>query len=199
LQDALDDPEGSKIVLVSVPLNPAQPQTALQYWSTLCDGSTSVCAPVDPAAGPEFEAMLENQASGTCLSPEPGTTSYTPLPNSPAAPCFSSEGVDVGLDFGGFNIPFLGLQVGAQYSANPAQALTGGLLKGYLPETAAMNAIIPPDIAVIGGDSLHDHLLNGSAPGGPACPGDDRDPLVDGTQGWWLYLNFTAEPVTLSL
>ena len=88
---------------------------------TLPVGS-EVCSP--GAAAPQT-TTYQNQSSGVCLSPVPGTTgpnnggSYSPAVLSPAAPCAKSASTSISFPFGSLSIPLEAVQVGARVCRRP--------------------------------------------------------------------------------
>jgi hypothetical protein len=84
---------------------------------------------------------------------------------------------DFSIGIAGAQLRFSHTQFGAQYLGDPASRLVTGLVRGFLPEAAAM-------AIVIGGTTpLSDNLR-----------AIDRD-VLDGVTGWWFYFAFVAEPV----
>jgi hypothetical protein len=148
----------------------------------------------EPAQGLDL-LVFENDSTATCLASLPGTTDhpYDPPVGPTPAPCFVTVTFD--LRWAPFPVPIImeDAQIAATYSGSPPTRLINGLVRGFVSEMQADAAILPESFPVIGGQPLSVAL-----PGGRGnCAGhDDRDLGPDGvTRGWWLYLNFTAEPV----
>lgn len=131
---------------------------------------------------------------GTCLGPVAGTTSgYSPAVPVPGAPCFTAASRTVTIDFGGVPLTLIDAQSAAQFVLAPPQsvtALTAGLLRGFLTESAADAILIPADIPIVGGRPLSSLLRGGT---GSCASGDDRDVHL-GATGWWFYFEFNAQP-----
>ncbi len=128
---------------------------------------------------------------GPCLEAEPGTTSgYSPPVPAPAAPCLASRLIPASFDIAGASVPLEGGRLAATVVAGSPQSMTTGLLRGFLPEAVADTILIDFGIGSI--------PLSALLPGGTGCcaAGDDRD-LVEGVMGWWFYLEFTAEEISL--
>lgn len=102
-----------------------------------CEGDTSATV----------ETTYSNAGAGlTCLDPFPGTfgannrTPYSPAIVPAAGPCLISGPVDFTFRFGStfvIPIPLRGLQMAAQYVGDPATGLIKGIVRGFLPESAA--------------------------------------------------------------
>jgi len=141
-----------------------------------------------------FEPVAYLNGGGTCLGTVPGTVRpYSPPVTVPAAPCFTTEPYDALLNLLGLEFVLEATQIAATYVGEPAGELTDGLLRGFLDQASADLIVFPPDVPVVGGQSLGS-LLRGGA--GNCASGSDRDLGPDGqTPGWWMYFNFTAVEV----
>ena len=141
--------------------------------------------------------VYTNQVVETCLAVVPGTTSgYTPETTSSTAPCFSSETLDFLFVLGGAPVFLEDVTIGATYAGELAGSLFNGLMRGFLRETEADDTHFPASIPILGGLPVSAVLPGGT---GNCASGDDRDLGPDGeTWGWWLYLNFSAEPVPVA-
>jgi hypothetical protein len=150
---------------------------------TLCDQ--------DPLTDPVVTSY-DSQDAGTCLVPEPGTTSgYRPAVPEPGAPCFVNQPATLTIDLGGVEVPLQQAQVAATWVGDPPTAVTGGLLRGFLSETVADTLLLPEELPIVGGQPLSLLLPGGT---GNCAAGDDRDVLGEET-GWWFYLEVTADEV----
>ncbi|HKU39672.1 MAG TPA: hypothetical protein VJR89_16040, partial [Polyangiales bacterium] len=123
----------------------------------------------------------------SCLAPLPGSTSgYQPAIGRAQAPCFVSETAsDLRVDLGGVALDVTSARVGATY----AGALRG-LIFGFVTQQAAMRAVLPRDTAgLLAGTPLSRYVRR-----------QDYDlPTSPNMQdGFWLYLEFVAEPVVLT-
>ena len=163
--------------------------------SGLCTAPVAgtTCAP-DTAAPPAVTSYT-TQGSGLCLESLPGTTSgYLPAFHEPLAPCFATAAVTVTLDLQGAPITLSDARLGAELGPVPITQLDGGLMVGFLSETAADAILLPAGLPLVGGQPLSSLLPGGT---GNCAPGDDRD-LHDGESGWWFYLDFAAAEVPYS-
>jgi hypothetical protein len=156
----------------------AVPGAQLNMFTANCPASLS--GPCKPAAG---------LAVSWSLSPLAMTTSaYQPPVGAPSGPCFvTSNANDIIMDLGGIKIPVAAARVAATYQMQPKAALTQGLIAGFVTNAAAMAAIVPSDAGPpVGGSSLsmfvrqRDHDQAAS-------------PMMQ--DGFWMYMNFVAEPV----
>ncbi|MHC5065271.1 MAG: hypothetical protein ACYTG5_14990 [Planctomycetota bacterium] len=141
---------------------------------------------------PELRVSYSNQSAGNCLGVIGGTTDW-PV-TTPSGPCFVSDPIDLVLDINGVVIPLQEAQIAGTYvgGATPT-AITDGLVRGFLPEVVANNTFIPASIPFVGGLSLA-NLFPGGA--NNCAQVDARDTGPDGqTQGWWVYVNYTASAV----
>ncbi len=128
-----------------------------------------------------------------CLMVLPGTTSgYTPGITEPSAPCFVTAADDLSLSiFADQPLPLRDTQISATTVSTAPDNLTEGLIYGFLREEDADALLIPADIPILGGLPLSVLFPGGT---GNCAPGDDTD-MHEGFNGWWFYVNFTAENV----
>lgn len=152
-----------------------------------------------PDANPPQTSTYTNQASGTCLTPQVGTTgpdnsgSYSPALVTSAAPCFATTPVTLSFSFGLFTIPLQDLRASATFVGNPADQLIDGLLIGFLSESDANTILLPPELPLIGNQPVS-ILLPGGA--GNCAPHTAKDFGPGGQPGWYFHLNFSAHEVT---
>jgi len=125
----------------------------------------------------------------TCLDVVPGTDSgSTPPITTPGGPCFSSDKETFDLLLGGIAIHLIDGQMAATYAGSQdAPTLTSGLMRGFLSVDAAAGAVIPAEIPIVGGMSISEMLKAA-----------DKDTGPNGEEGWWFYMNFSAEEVSYS-
>jgi hypothetical protein len=150
---------------------------------------TTLSAPCTPAAGLSARWTVEQRASGECLSPLPMTTSaYSPPVAAPAAPCFvTTDAADMTIDLGGIKIQVTAARVGATYQMQPRPALTQGLIAGFVTNAAAMAAVVPSSAGPpVAGSSLSTFVRQRD---------HDQAASPNMQDGFWMYLNFVAEPV----
>ncbi|HJK93784.1 MAG TPA: DUF4215 domain-containing protein [Polyangiaceae bacterium LLY-WYZ-15_(1-7)] len=193
LQDEIDA-FTLNVVALFRPLDPTAATSPGELYTGIpCDATGCT------AAGTPVTYTATNQTSGTCLEAVPGTVAPgSTATNAPSADgmggvCFATESVDISLNFAGAPLNLIDAQVGAQYAGSE---LRTGLIRGFVTFDAAMAAQVPNPLRPGETVPLYD-LLRG---GGACRAGDDSDDLDgDGTpDGWWFYLNFTAEEVPWS-
>jgi hypothetical protein len=165
----------------------ALPGAQLVMSSAKCPTSPNV--PCKPEAGLSAIWSVELRASGECLSPLPMTTSaYQPPVSAPSAPCFvTTNANDLTMDLGGIKIQVTAARIGATYQLQPRAALTQGLIAGFVTNAAAMAAIVPSEAGPpVGGSALSTFVRQ-----------RDHDLAMSPNMqdGFWMYLNFVAEPV----
>lgn len=176
-------------VLVFRPLGQTAASSPLEVNFANCPTATSCM----PGADPSIVLTATNQATGTCLTPIPGTRQpySSPAMNSPTGPCFSSTATTVQLSLSGVQITLHDARISATYAGSPATKLVNGLMYGFLTEADANATILPTSIAVVGGKKFSEILRGGT---GNCKSGSDKD-VNNGVSGWWIYLNYAA-PVT---
>jgi len=172
---------------------------------SMCPGSSSP-PPGTPTcqvgAGTAFPFTGTNTPAGmTCFTPDPTRYSYS-APNTVTGPCFLTSEQDITVVVSGISIPLIDARVSATYAGGaPPNQLVSGVITGFLTRTAAMAAIIPVSVSLIGGDSLYQHLADNGASGSGCNSSDDgatHTPSTGGpaVDGFWFFLNFTADEVT---
>jgi len=144
-------------------------------------------------------ALMAPQAATATLSPESTCLAavadtlrpYTPSVVTPTPPCFASSNLTITVSLGGVPLTLTDAQVGATFVGNPAASLANGLIRGFIPETAANATVFPESFALLGGSPL-----SATLPGGAdnCAAHDDRD-VHNGVIGWWFYFNFPAQAV----
>jgi hypothetical protein len=91
------------------------------------------------------------------------------------------------MDLGGIKVQVTAARVSATYQGQPA-ALVKGLLAGFVTRAAAMQAILPADAGpMVAGDSLATYIRMRDY---------DQSSSPNGEDGFWMYLNFVAKPIT---
>lgn len=152
-----------------------------------CDSPLGECS--QDHSKPVIMSRAQNQESDYCLpineqrgrNPE-----YTGL-HKPSGPCFVSDYMDINITIRNITLSLTDTRVTAAYTGRPATRLSDGILVGFLSREAAEAAIVPLP-AALGDKPLIDFLKGGGACG----RGDDSDEH-NGEEGWWFYLNFTAQ------
>ncbi len=181
------------------PLNqPPLPGATIELGTGHCTAmpNAEVC---DSDGSTPGSTLYNNQSSGVCLSPLPGTTgannvgNYSPVMSTSSAPCFNTIPVDITFPFGVFTIPLQNVVGSGTYNTDPATQLQSGLLYGFLSETDANAIILPSSIPLVGGQPLSKYL-----PGGMGCCATHtaKDIGPNSQPGWYFYLNYTAHKVT---
>jgi hypothetical protein len=147
---------------------------------------------VDPASSATTAAV--QQASGTCLEAIPGTVPSGSGVAVAGAPCYATGGVDLPLSLAGVQLDLTDARVGGTFSGTTA--ITNGLARGFVSEAQANAIILPDDLPVVGGKPLSKVLPGGQ---GSCKTTDGRDLGPDGvTRGWYFYINFSGEVVSLA-
>jgi cysteine-rich repeat protein len=132
---------------------------------------------------------MATNLDSNCLDVLPDTDAgHSPAITTPAGPCFTSDEETFDLLLGGIAIHLIDGQMAATYagSADNPQ-LTNGLMRGFLSVEAAAGAIIPEQTPLFGGLSISEMLKV-----------EDKDTGPNGEDGWWFYMNFSAEKVSYS-
>jgi cysteine-rich repeat protein len=213
----VSEPDGSgryetNIVLVFRPVLPAAPSTTLDILDVgmmgCMAGSPTSCMLAAPSTEPPNRA--NNMQSGTCFTPtaadvntRTGTpAAYSPTANSATGPCFASDETTYPVSVSGTIIPLTHARISGTYSGSPPNALMSGTIIGFLSEAQARSTNLPESLPVVGGMPFITVLQAGGADGsacnvdgGPAEDDRDADPDSPSTQGFWFFLNFTAEQV----
>jgi hypothetical protein len=167
------------------------PLTTLKLVDANCTPDSN--QPCVPSANPGLAASwtIENRTTGHCLEPIPNSTSnYKPPMTVPAAPCFlTSTDSNLVVNLGGMTIAFAAARVSATYRGDPPEQLVDGLIAGFVTNTAATRAVLPPDLGSAAGTPISDYIVKA-----------DRDLSTSptGEDGFWMYLNFVATPITLA-
>ena len=200
IQDAIqadgDDPPDGLLdlspTIVFRPLDQTSATNGMQLYFADCTAPLAGTSCVPGSAAPVV-ASATNMSSGSCLTPVPGSTTdmYSPDVATPSGPCFVSDGQDVMVDIAGIPIMLRDAQVAAAYGGSPATSLTSGVMIGFLTEADANAAMLPDDLPLIGGSPFASVLPGGD---GNCAAHDDKD-NHEGQDGWWFYLNFTAQSV----
>jgi hypothetical protein len=167
------------------------PLTTLKLVDANCTpDSNQPCVP-SAKAGLAASWTIENRTTGHCLEPIPNSTSNAKPPITvPAAPCFlTSTDSNLVVNLGGMTIAFAAARVSATYRGDPPEQLVDGLIAGFVTNTAAMSAVLPPDLGPAAGTPISDYVVKGD---------HDLTTSPTGEDGFWMYLNFVATPITLA-
>lgn len=192
--DSDDDHDGyfdDSQVIVMRPL--AQADGAMTpasvYFEAKCTATATACQPgtLAPAS-----VTAASAATGTCLTTIDGTVKpYTPAVTDATGPCFSTTAADVTASIFGTPVALQQLEVGATYAGSPATGVMNGVIRGFLTQAVAeaTNVRFGPITA----------RLSSFFPGGQYnCASFSDQDTLNGTAGWWIYLNFTATAVPWS-
>ena len=152
-----------------------------------CQAGTPLnCSPGSEA--PRTANVEERGQGQTCFEPVAGSTTdaYTD-PNSPVGPCFRFQQTPFVLTVGGIPLTLDEGTIAASYSGSSSMptGLTSGVIAGFVSQATAQQVMFPSPLG--GGNITLSSVL----------PQGDADTL-NGTEGWWVYFNFTAEPVNWS-
>lgn len=179
-------------VLVDRPLDQKGAGVASDFYQGACTTTTpSSCKPGAGQTATRF--TFKNQATGTCLAPDPANInpSYTPAAPTTAGTngCFVSDPGSIPLTISGITLPFQYARIAAQWKGDPASGLVEGLFIGFLSDADTKNILLPASLG-----NLPFSVLFPTSDG-LGCY-DDRDTAPDGkTLGWYWHLNFEAEKV----
>jgi hypothetical protein len=180
-------------VLEFLPLQLDQPTSLLDFGIAQCSAplATTSCTPVQTSA---ISGDANLQDSGVCSAPVLGTTRpYAPPVSESVARCFVSPVGTVTLDVGGIPITLQQATVAGTWVGDPPTSIVQGLLRGFISESDADAAILPPTLPLIAGQPLSSILPGGS----DNCAAVSDKDVLDKVPGWWFYLNFSAVQVTV--
>ncbi|MEQ1833032.1 MAG: FlgD immunoglobulin-like domain containing protein [Candidatus Eisenbacteria bacterium] len=187
-------------LLVWDDLVPDAPSDQLLFVSGRCTAPT---AGTRCEAGFEWSPVVlssDHSASGACLGTLAGSTHpYSPAVTLATGPCFATAPHDMSFALAnGVVFNLRDAQIAATFVGDPPTSLANGLIRGFLRRTDADNTILPPSMALVGGQPLS-QLFPGGDPAGPGntnCAAySDLDIGPGGEPGWWVYFAFTAAPV----
>lgn len=154
--------------------------------------SPSQCDPVPPVV-PRWYGEFKVTAPTVCLGPLPDTTSgYTPPVPAPDGHCFATTWADATVAFGSLAVPLLDTALAAPFPANTGST-SGGLLRGFLREADADQITVDPGTGPVALSSL--------LPGGTGSCATNVTNGIDsdrGEPGWWMYLEYRFDSVTLN-
>lgn len=192
-----DDSDGYSDLSLMLLFRPFDPNAV----GEIVDARNGACVPPADAtschvntSGPSVRGYYDGLPAGPCLMIDPGDVSgYGPGVTEPTAPCFTTaaQGLDFTV-FGDQPLPLQDAQISARIVGSAPDDLIEGLIVGFLRQDDADNILIPASYPIIGGQPIS-ILLPGGA--GNCSGGDDTD-SHDSSNGWWFYLNFTAENVS---
>jgi hypothetical protein len=185
--DADDPPDGDldlSIAVVFLPLDQAGASTPMEVVFADCTAPASSTSCTRPADAMPVESTASNDPADPCMELLPDTTNpdYTPV-TLPASPCFSSDSENFPVALGDINLQMEDARVAASYAGDPATGLSG-VIRGFVSQATADAALIPEDVAVVGGEPVSALLLD-----------EDKDSGPNGGEGWYFYLDFDAELV----
>lgn len=186
-----DDPADGlldlSIMPVFRPLATAEATTPLDIVFADCTAPQDTTTCMRTAMSDVVESTASNSASTTCLDVIAGTTGDYETIVLPTAPCFSSDAETFTVDLGGVELGMIDARIAATYMGAEPTSMTNGLIRGYVTEEVADNAIIPEDTLLVGGEPLSSILKD-----------EDMDTGPNGESGWWFYLHFTASTADYS-
>jgi cysteine-rich repeat protein len=198
LQDSVDD-YTLNYIAVHRPLDIAATTNPVDLVDGECVTPGPSCS---VGAGTVFSFTGTNRPFGmTCFTPDPTRYDYS-APNTVTGPCFLTDQQSIVVSVSGTPIPLIDSRVAATYTGgSPPNRLVSGVITGFLTRTAAMAAILPSSLPLVGGDSLYEHLAHARASGSSCSSNDDSvmyAPSGGGgaVVGFWFFLNFTADQVT---
>lgn len=186
------DGDGFADVSIAVVLSPADPDAGsaqLQLVEALCAADNLASCTMHP--DPELDANwpIETRAEGTCLEPVEGTAGDSAEASAelPTGPCFVTTAErDMTLEVSGIRLALSSAQVAASYDGAAPDRLVHGLIRGFMTLEDADSALLPDYLLLLAGSPLSSYLRAEERD-------DEQSPT--GEQGWWVYLNFVAEPL----
>ncbi len=196
--DSLADPAASTLFLTFANGDPAAPSDIVLVYRGHCDAAGAVCQADPGHLDPLLVTQSLNLSAGICYQAPASTLTpeYLTPPASPAAPCFFTMPGALTIDLAGISVSLEAVTLAGEWGPDGLQSpVVTGVLAGFVSQQEAESIALPDTLPLVGGMTLADLLLNGDAPGGSTCPGDDSD-VRNGTPGWWLYFDFTAQPVS---
>jgi cysteine-rich repeat protein len=181
-------------VAVFRPLAQGKAGSSLDFLLGKCKKADGTCSGNGVT---KYSADESNITQGTCLVP--GADHYTgydsgnnatPV-NSVQNNCMVTASTTLEISLQGTSLTLQDAQIAAVYSGNPATGLTSGLVRGFLSKADADNAILPANLPLVGGKAIS--ALLGGFGNCTSAPGHDDTDTFNGQQGWYFYLNFTAQ------
>ena len=151
--------------------------------------------------GQDVATVYSSQTTAACLGALAGTIRpYAPAISGASAPCFVTPATEIIVELLDTPVILRDARIAATWVGTPPSTLVNGLLRGFLSEADANNAVLPASFPLVGGQPLASLLPGGDPPGSgnTNCAAFSDLDLVDGTRGWWFYLNFTAARVPYS-
>lgn len=192
--DDPDNPDGLLDLSLALVFRPADQEDGLTGDVDFANADCT--APVDSTDcrlrenTPYYPTTFVNMAAGTCHEADPAHLGgYDPPPGVTTGPCFATAPSDIIITTV-FDLPLADSIVSAQYMGD--DDLVEGTIRGFLSTADAEATTLPDDLPVVGGNPIS-ALLQGGAGGSAFCSDDDTD-----GDGWWFYVDFTAERVPWS-
>lgn len=190
-QDSPDSPDGLLDLSLNLVFRPASQDDGavgdMDFANADCTApvETTTCSLREGTA--LYPSSFVNTAVGTCHEADPTHLGgYNPPPGTTTGPCFASSGTDVEI-VTSFNLPLDQAIISAQYEG--PDGLVSGTIRGFLTTANAEAITLPADLPIVGGSPISALLKGGMGTSG-FCSGDDTD-----GDGWWFYVDFTAERV----
>jgi hypothetical protein len=152
----------------------------------------SQCDPVQPAV-PRWYGEFNVTAPTVCLGPLPDTTSgYTPPVPAPDGHCFATTRGDTTVAFGTLAVPLWDTALAAPFPATTGST-SGGLMRGFLREADADQITVDLGTGPV--------TLSSVLPGGTGSCAQNVTNGIDsdrGEPGWWMYLEYRFDSVSLT-
>lgn len=189
--DSADNPDGLldlSLALVFRPANQADGAVGdMDFANADCTAPADSTSCVLRVGTTLYSSNFVNMGAGTCHEPDATHLGgYNPAPGTTTGPCFASSATDVVI-VTSFDLPLNDAIIAAQYSGD--DSLISGTIRGFLTTADAESITLPADLPVVGGSPIS-ALLKGGMGSSALCSGDDTD-----GDGWWFYVDFTAERV----
>jgi hypothetical protein len=154
------------------------------FANALCpvdDNNDRPCVAVGSAAA--VRPDVRGPPAGSVLEPDPDRfADPANAPDKVESSCFSTPEADVDVEIvmGKSSIPLRNVEIAAYLVGDPADALEGGLMRGFVTEADAANTVISA--------GKQEYIL------GDLLRAEDMDGGSVLEPGWYFYVTFTALP-----
>lgn len=188
------------------PVNPLLATTPVDLVIGACTAAaTSIQSQCNVGANGTLQSNTSNnKTSGVCYQADPTTLTTSPNypdPNIVSAPCFVTGSATTTVNAGGLLLNLTASRLSGVYSPsdNPI-SIINGVLSGFISETSAKTTTFPASVPILGGQPLYKALADAKRTGSSCASHSDRDvgKGPNGEDGYWFYINVTAQKVTWS-
>ncbi|MEM9455183.1 MAG: hypothetical protein AAGF11_13460 [Myxococcota bacterium] len=192
--DSPDEPDGLLDLSLALVFRPANQEDGLTGDVDFANADCTAPADSTDCSLREntelYPTTFLNMTAGTCHEADPAHLGgYEPPPGVTTGPCFATAPSEIVITTV-FDLPLADSIISAQYMGE--DNLIEGTIRGFLSAADAEATTLPDDLPVVGGNPIS-ALLQGGVGGSAFCMDDDTD-----GDGWWFYVDFTAERVPWS-